>query len=385
VTPARIRTWYLVHKWTSLICTAFVLMLCLTGLPLIFHEELEDALGYNAPLAQVPPGTRPPTLDAIVTRVLGTRPGEVVQYVSFDQDRPVVVIGTAPSASSPPSSVHNQPVDLRSGALVPPPPQEEGFIWFVHELHVELFSGLPGTLFLGAMGLLFVISIVSGAVVYAPFMRRLDFGAVRRGRSTRLKWLDLHNLTGISVTAWLLVVGITGVFNTLDKPLASQWRNGQLAQMTAPYKNAAPLTHLGSLDAAVETARRASPGMQPSSVSYPGSFFSTPHHYNVFMRGATPVTSRLLKPSLVDAATGQLTDTRDMPLHIRALFLSRPLHFGDYGGLALKVVWALLDIVAIVVLGSGIYLWLGRRRVSIESRLEELTSGGAGERVGEAA
>ncbi|HAD63764.1 MAG TPA: peptidase, partial [Alcanivorax sp.] len=39
-----IRAWSAVHKWTSLICTAFMLMLCLTGLPLIFHDEIDAAL-----------------------------------------------------------------------------------------------------------------------------------------------------------------------------------------------------------------------------------------------------------------------------------------------------------------------------------------------------
>lgn len=64
------------------------------------------------------------------------------------------------------------------------------------------------------------------------------------------------------------------------------------------------------------------------------------------------------------------------PWYVKTLFLSVPLHFGDYGGLPLKIIWALLDIAAIVVLVTGLYLWLGRRRVSIEKRLEELQSGG---------
>jgi uncharacterized iron-regulated membrane protein len=239
-----------------------------------------------------------------------------------------------------------------------------------------MFAGLPGKLFLGLMGLVFVVAVISGVVVYAPFMRKLDFATVRRSRSPRLKWLDLHNLFGITITAWLLVVGLTGVFNTLDLPLAMQWRSGQLAEMTAPYAHASPLKRLGSVDAAVATARRASPDWELSLVSWPGSFFSTPHHYNVFMRGREPVTSRLIKPTLVDAETAALTDTRDMPLHIRALFVSRPLHFGDYGGLFLKLVWALLDLAAIVILASGLYLWLGKHRSSLEARVTELASGG---------
>ncbi len=64
---------------------------------------------------------------------------------------------------------------------------------------------------------------------------------------------------------------------------------------------------------------------------------------------------------------------------MKALFLSQPLHFGDYGGLPLKIIWALLDIAAIVVLGTGLYLWLGRRRVPIEKRIMELNSGGTPE------
>lgn len=40
-----VKAWFWVHKWTSLVSTVFILMLCLTGLPLIFHHELDHALG----------------------------------------------------------------------------------------------------------------------------------------------------------------------------------------------------------------------------------------------------------------------------------------------------------------------------------------------------
>ena len=42
------RLWSLIHTWTSLVSMAFLLLLCLTGLPLIFHHELNHALGYEA-------------------------------------------------------------------------------------------------------------------------------------------------------------------------------------------------------------------------------------------------------------------------------------------------------------------------------------------------
>jgi uncharacterized iron-regulated membrane protein len=51
-----------------------------------------------------------------------------------------------------------------------------------------------------------------------------------------------------------------------------------------------------------------------------------------------------------------------MPWYVSALFLSQPLHFGDYGGMPLKIIWAILDIITIVILWTGLYLWLRRRK-----------------------
>jgi uncharacterized iron-regulated membrane protein len=60
-----------------------------------------------------------------------------------------------------------------------------------------------------------------------------------------------------------------------------------------------------------------------------------------------------------------------MPWYLRLLEVSRPLHFGDYGGMPLKIIWALLDLVTIFVLGSGLYLWFARRK-GTSRRIAEL-------------
>jgi uncharacterized iron-regulated membrane protein len=58
---------------------------------------------------------------------------------------------------------------------------------------------------------------------------------------------------------------------------------------------------------------------------------------------------------------------RDLPWYLVTLLISQPLHFGDYGGLPMKILWALLDILTIVVLGSGLYLWVVRRKSAREA------------------
>lgn len=364
--PGTIRVWSLVHKWTSLICTLFLLMLCLTGLPLIFHHEIDDLLGHDQWKPANPSGPMM-DYDQVLKTALERQPGHVPLFMSFDDDRPVVNVTSGPRPDAKEADMVFSPIDRTSGDAVPPVPGG-GVMDFILQLHTDMFLGLGGMLFLGGMGVLFTASVVSGVVVYAPFMRRLDFGTVRASRSPKIKWLDYHNVVGMVTVAWVLVVGLTGVINTLATPIFDTWKTTQLAALTAPYKGQAAPVKIASVQQAVNTARKAMPGMTVQYVAFPGGGFSTDHHMAVFLHGNTPLTKHITTPALIDARTGQLTAVKDMPWYVKTLALSKPLHFGDYGGLPLKILWALLDLITLVVLGSGLYLWLasGRRRVAVD-------------------
>jgi uncharacterized iron-regulated membrane protein len=109
--------------------------------------------------------------------------------------------------------------------------------------------------------------------------------------------------------------------------------------------------------------------MTVTSVTFPGSPFGSPYHYLVWTKGQEPLTSRLFSPALVDARTGELAAVVEMPWYLRALEVSRPLHFGDYGGMPLKIIWAFRDLVTLIVLGTGVYLWLSRWATKAEIEL----------------
>ncbi len=370
-----IKTWYLVHKWTSLVCTIFLLIICLTGLPLVFHHEIEHWLDDAKPLSDVPASTPPANLDKLVTQARSMYPGEVVDYLFFDPDEPQVYVGMAKKPGDGQVSGHAVRMDGRTGDVLLDGPlytqDRFSFMGIMLSLHVDLFASLPGELFLGFMGLLFCIAIVSGVVLYGPFMKKLEFGTVRAGRSTRLKWLDLHNLLGIVTLVWAFVVGFTGVINELSTPLFRLWQSTELVRILEPYKGQGVPAELSSAQAAADTARKALPGNEVSFIAFPGNAFGSPHHYIAWMRGATPLTSKMNTPVLIDGRNGELTTVAKMPWYLTALELSRPLHFGDYGGLPLKIIWAVLDLITIVVLVSGLYLWLARRRAT-ETRTAEL-------------
>jgi uncharacterized iron-regulated membrane protein len=361
-----LRRWGLVHKWSSLTCTAFMLLLCLTGLPLIFHDEIDDLLHDQVRPAEVPAGTACADLDRLLANALANTPGQVPHFLVWDRDDPnAMLVSVGPSITSDPTKNRLVRMDAHTAAYLDAPDVTGRFTYIMLKLHTDMFAGLPGKLFLGLMGILFCVAVISGIVVYAPAMRKLPFGTYRAGRARVVRWLDIHNLAGILLVVWTLVVGFTGVINTWADLVLKMWQFGQLAEMTAPYRDRLPPTRLTSVDQAVRTAAAAVPGMRPSFVAFPGSIFSSKSHFAVFLRGETPLTSRLLKPALIDAETGALTDSRDMPWYVSTLFISQPLHFGDYGGMPLKILWALLDIVTIMVLATGLYLWIRRRKSGV--------------------
>ena len=358
-----IRRWSFIHTWTSLICTVFLLMLALTGLPLIFSHEIDHALGNAPELREMPADTPQLDLQQLVDAAQKHRPGEVMQYFGYDEEEPNAAFAImARTADTEPNSSHTFMLDARTGEALETPSANGGLMLFILRLHVDMFAGLPGKLLLAFMGLLFVVAIVSGTVLYLPFMRRLKFGTVRQDKSTRLRWLDLHNLIGVVTLTWCLVVGVTGVISA--DLLIAAWRNDALTTLIAPYRDAPPLTQLAPATRLLDIAEEVAPGMKPDFIAFPGTRFASEHHYSVFMKGGTHLTSHLLTPVLIDATTLQVTAVADRPWYMDAMGMSQPLHFGDYGGMPMKILWATLDVLTIIVLASGVYLWVVRRKAA---------------------
>ena len=366
-----IRRWSFIHTWTSLICTLFLLMLAITGLPLVFHHEIEHLLGDEPQFRDMPANTPQLDLQQLVQAAQAHRPGEVVQYFGWDEDDPHGVFAiTAATADTEPNLSHTFMLDNRTGEAMEMPSANSGFMMVMLRLHVDMYAGLPGKLLLAFMGLLFVLAIVSGVVLYSPFMRKLSFGTVRNQKSTRTRWLDLHNLIGVVTLTWALVVGVTGVISACADLLISAWRAESLTALIEPYRDAPPLTQRAPASRLLDIAHGAAPGMTPDFIAFPGTRFSSEHHYAVFMKGGTHLTSHLLTPVLIDAATLDVTAVVERPWYMDAMGLSQPLHFGDYGGMPMQILWAALDVLTIIVLGSGVYLWWVRRRATKAAGVE---------------
>jgi uncharacterized iron-regulated membrane protein len=360
-----LRGWYAVHRWTSLICTINLLLLCVTGLLLIFHHEIDDLLGQGHQSAAVAAGTPRPTLQQLVDKTLAANPGTAMKSLSFfgeDGDHFVGVRIGPPGVASlrEGTSVFYNADSGDKHALG----GDETFTGFILKLHVNLFLGFPGQLFIGVVGLVFVLSMVSGIVLYGPFMRKLAFGLVRFGRQWRIVQADLHNLSAIAVMVWALVVGLTGAFLSLSPLIIGVWQKTELADLIRTLPAAAPAALIAP-DRAVQVATEAVPGKDLAYVFYPGSEYATARHYMVVLRGHTELEKRVFNIAVVDAETGALADRRGMPWYMQVLLLSAPFHFGDYAGMPLKILWALFTVLTTLATVTGLIIWMKRSRNAV--------------------
>jgi len=389
---ASIRKWMLIHTWTSLISTIFLLIICVTGLPLILHDEIEGIFEHQPVFKPLPDTAPRVSLDEIVATARQLHPRNIILAVSPQMDKPSVYVALAPSWGAvvkSPGSVRGLTFDARTGEMLKdhssPDQQEasaiETFLEIMRRLHVDMYARLSGQLFLAVMGLVFFLAIVSGAVLYAPFARKFGFGAMRTNGSRRIKWLDIHNLLGIVMLVWVSVVGLTGVINNLATPMKNIWQATEVNQRLQKWRTTEPLqdTEFKSLQAVIDEVERAYPRMRVTTAAFPGNRVTGGPHYVLGAKGRTKLTSFLNTNILVDARTGAILDAIEMPWYLQMLALSRPLHFGNYGELPLKVLWTLLDVMTIVVLVSGLYLWFARRKLQAK-RVAQL-SATAGERA----
>ena len=166
------------------------------------------------------------------------------------------------------------------------------------------------------------------------------------------------------LVVWLLVVSATGVINTWANPLTQYWLLNDMRQIVEsdPTPPAAEASARPSIEAVIAAAAQGVPQGELSFVALPGSELTSDRHYLVVFTGPTPVTSRLYQGAVVNAHSGALIATPELPWYLTVLLLSQPLHFGDYGGLGLKIAWLVLGLATVFLLWSGLVVWWQKRR-----------------------
>src|SRR5262245_28997094 len=131
----RIKTWTWLHKWTSLVCTVFMLLLCLTGLPLIFHHEIGHLLGTEAEPAEMAADAPRVSLDQVMRTALARHPGKGGMFVSQEEDDDRVWYVTLSDTPTSNDKLKQVAVDARTGVALAEPQLDRGFMYVMRSLH----------------------------------------------------------------------------------------------------------------------------------------------------------------------------------------------------------------------------------------------------------
>ncbi len=111
------------------------------------------------------------SLDAVVAAAQARYPGARPLFASQEPHDDSIWYVTVRGAETSPRLEQAAVDAVTAEVLGEPRMAENGVMGAIRSLHVDLFAGQRGALFLGAMGMVFLASLVSGLVLYAPFLR----------------------------------------------------------------------------------------------------------------------------------------------------------------------------------------------------------------------
>jgi len=240
---------------------------------------------------------------------------------------------------------------------------------FLGALHMQLHLPRTWGLFLvGLAGVALLSSLISGLLAHPRIFK--DAFALRWGGSRRLQDADLHNRLGVWGMPFHVVVSLSGALLGLSTLIV-----GVLA--LAAYdgdSEAAFSSILGPRASADETAAPVpdvAAMIRHVQAAKPGAVFANVHIDHV---GKTGQVVHLTMRTPGHLATGNsyyfkgdglpLGDAglEEGSIGQRILGVLQPLHFGWFGGYAVKFAYAVLGLALTIVSYTGVTIWLARRR-----------------------
>ncbi|BBK34888.1 putative iron-regulated membrane protein [Stella humosa] len=369
----------LVHRWLGLALGVLVAFVGLTGSLIVFQPEIDRWLAPA--LHRVEPGA-PVSLDQMLATATAAHPGGPPGFVNLRLPRePGQAASVLMKDRFGPGSQPFQEafVDPGSARLLGVRAPEDRLVGFLIGLHAHLLVGDHswGETAVGFLGIALILFCASGLYMWWPRRGGLR-GAVtvRAGQGSYWFNYDLHKLAGALMVVPLLASGLTGlvlVFPGYVRPPLK-------AVMDTPPPPRAPRSEAVAgvspiaVDHAVAIALATLPDAVPTMVQVP---------QGPAANGTIQV--RLRRPDdrrQHYADGGAVVHVDRFSGAVRAVFRSEerpvggrllhewilPTHTGEIAGLAGRVLMCLAGLAPALLFGTGLFLWLRRRRARRQRR-----------------
>lgn len=345
------------HRWLSLAALLFWTVQALTGVLIVFHWEIDDAL-IAAP-------HRATDLQAIDRRLALLAPagsGRSIASVWISAgapDRWDVTVSDGHAGTSDAVRIDGAGDVLRvrhDGERF----ADGGWIDTLVLLHQTLLGGDTGSWIVGLSGCLLLGNLIMGLVMAWPrkgFWKR-SLTPPRAGPPVA-RLYGWHRAVGLWVVIPALLLVSAGV--------ARVFADGFERMIGAPVPTAAAIkpAPLGiAFSQAVSIAVARHPGATPAGIDFPTAEDAT-WHIRLLARGE-PRRAYGMTTVWVDGNDGRVVadvDAVHAPFTRRFADLVYPLHTGELGGLAGRIAVMAIGLWLLSMIGIGASLWFTRSRL----------------------
>ncbi|MCR9141609.1 MAG: PepSY domain-containing protein [bacterium] len=409
------------HAWSGLIFGANLILFSFTGAVLVFYAELNRAVGPRPPQAllaamaardggagKLAVGERAfdsgararlPVIDErgwvplqpLLTEILGDYPGarlahlqlaparesqaeihkDLDRFHRLDIDLPAAG-ELAQSSSEAGEAEHiNIYIDPASGLHARADERPDPLRWIFH-LHATFFAGSTGKTLLGFVALALLVSSVTGVIIYWPFSKAQSFRApatlIRNGGAgRRLYFADWHKLIGILSFAFQMLMAVTGLLLTFGTLVIQIYTYVLISELDRQASDSVNPTDWVALDRVYASARKIHGDERYiKTILFPGEV-QGPRHFGVLAYGTgtfgqyIPQLSMLRAARDAEAAADMIIE---LPWYIKLIAAAAPLHFGNFGGLPLKIIYCVFGLTGggLAITGYIMYFKKIRRR-----------------------
>jgi uncharacterized iron-regulated membrane protein len=368
------RKLFALHSWLGLTSGLVLLVAGLSASVLLFKHELEAAL--NPGWMKVQPGAEPLGLEELARRVQRDPQGGRIVSLRLDElEQPgrSLHFTVAGPPKSYPGRGRTAYVDPYRGEVLGS--RQGRFLDWLYFLHFEFLLGGFGRGLMFFFALFMFLLGLSGLWIYREGFRGM-FRSPRKGGGLRLWLADWHKAIGLWTLLLFLLVGFTGtymnwrIFPYFAKDWGRVWSLGLVGDWSTRAPFATELKRdevpdaipLQGLDRAFQAGRAALPEMRPHSLSFP-SKAGGPLTISGPSTGPWGFLLGKFACRVKVGLDGTVLEARS-PAQMTALEKFRSvcdeLHIGRYGGLPVKLLYALFGLAPGLLAVTGFLMYLHR-------------------------
>jgi uncharacterized iron-regulated membrane protein len=370
IKPGTRRFFKWAHTWVGLVAGLVIAVVSLTGGVIVFRTEI--------PLASFPRSEGSAGvvgLGAMARQIALTDPNAQVRRVRFPAQAGDPFVVQVESAGKQEKLVCDASTGRVLGTL------NTRFTDWMTDLHRNLLAGKTGRKAVGGFGIVLFLLAGSGMLLWLIGARKWRaWVSVRPQGGSRRFHFELHRATGLWSYGLLTVVAFTGIGLAYPDTFrnALQHITGSRAANKTPRVAESGGQTLRPLDEYVRTGTRAMPDGVPTELRLPENT-RAPVDLRLRRPGDLSLSGNHVYLELSTAKVLAISKEADLPLGARIFAAFAPLHYGELGGLPIKVLWTLLGLVPSILFVTGLLTWWrpSRRKAPLEVQ-EDLALSGSG-------